>query len=71
MSLPDFSISDARHVVWGPSASELQTLRELIAIGGKICFLVNTNTQVGRTIFVGSVDPSTLVTPRIGDVWIS
>lgn len=71
MSLPNVTINDARYATWGTTAAELATLRQLIALGGKICFVVNTDTNIGRTVFVGSVDPSTLVTPQVGDVWIT
>jgi hypothetical protein len=32
--------------------------------------IINTDSEAGRTIYVGSVDPDVSYTPVDGDVWI-
>ena len=60
--------------IWNASATDIETVASDLdsaetAIAGK-ANIVNTDENPGKTIYVGTVDPDTLYTLEVGDVWI-
>ena len=60
--------------IWNATASDLEAVASDLdtaetAIAGK-ANIVNTDDDPGKTIYVGTVDPSSLYTLEAGDVWI-
>ena len=60
--------------IWNATASDLEGVAADLdtaeaAIAGK-ANIVNTDSDDGKTIYVGTVDPDTLYTLEAGDVWI-
>ena len=64
--------------IWNATADDIeQAEADIAAAEANITSLqngkaniVNTNSNAGKTIYVGSIDPDVAYTPAIGDVWI-
>lgn len=64
--------------IWNATATDIEAAEADIATAesnitalqtGK-ANIVNTNSNAGKTIYVGSIDPDVAYTPVTGDVWI-
>ena len=64
--------------IWNATADDIeQAEADIAAAEANITSLqsgkaniVNTDSDAGKTIYVGSIDPDVAYTPAVGDVWI-